>query len=79
MMDEALSDFAAARSPSALARMVGRRLVPDSQVVATEGGGRSVWAFWPVWAVRRIIRSLGRAGHRSGAKSAAEVMRWIQA
>jgi hypothetical protein len=76
---EALSDLAAARSLPALARMIGRRLAPDSQVFATEGGGRSAWAFWPVWAVRRIIRSIGRAGSGKEARSAAEVMRWVQA
>ena len=76
---EALSDFTAARSLPALARALRRRLTPDSQIVAQEGGGRSAWAFWPVWAVRRIRRSLRRARHGGEARSAAEVMRWVQA
>ena len=75
---EALSDFTAARSPWALARALRRRLTPDSQIVAQEGGGRSARAFWPLWAVRRVLRALRRT--TSGdARSAAQVMRWVQA
>ena len=76
---EALSDFTAAHSAPALARAVLRRLVPDPQVVAQEGGGRPIWAFWPVWVVRRLVRSLRRRGPAPEVRAAAEVMRWIQA
>ena len=76
---QALSDIGAARSPAALARALLRRLVPDPQVVAREGGGRSALAFWPVWAVRRLARAIRRRGHASEARAAAEVMRWVQA
>ena len=76
---EALSDFTSARSVPALARAVLRRLAPDPQVVAQEGGGRSAVAFWPVWVVRRLTRSFGRRGLAPEARAAAEVMRWILA
>ena len=76
---EALSDFTSAQSVPALARAVLRRLAPDPQVVAQEGGGRSAVAFWPVWVVRRLTRSFSRRGHAPEARAAAEVMRWILA
>ena len=76
---KALSDFSAAQSAPALARAVLRRLVPDSQVIAQEGGGRSIWAFWPRWVVHRLIRSVRNRGHASEARAAAEVLRWVQA
>ena len=76
---QALSDFGAARSPSALMRALLRRLVPDPQVVAEEGGGRAIWMFWPVWAVRRVARAIRRRSHAEEARAAAEVMRWVQA
>lgn len=76
---EALSDFTAAQSAPALARAVLRRLVPDPQVVAQEAGGRPIWAFWPVWVVRRLARSFRQRGHAPEVRAAAEVMRWIQA
>ena len=76
---EALSDFSAAQSAPALARAVLRRLIPDPQVVAQEGGGRALWQFWPVWVLRRLARSFRHRGHTSEARAAAEVMRWVQA
>ena len=76
---EALSDLTAAQSGPALGRALLRRLIPDPQVVAQEGGGRSTLAFWPVWAVRRIVRAVNRRGHGSEARAAAQVMRWVQA
>ena len=76
---EALSDLTAAQSGPALRRALLRRLTPDPQVVAQEGGGRSVIAFWPVWAVRRLARAVRRRSHRSDVRAGAEVMRWIQA
>ena len=76
---EALSELTAARSRSAWGRALLRRLVPDPQVVAQEGGGRSAFAFWPIWAVRRLSRAVGRRGHRADARAAADVMRWLQA
>ena len=76
---QALSDFGVARSPSALMRALLRRLVPDPQVVAEEGGGRAIWIFWPVWAVRRVARAIRRRSHAEEARAAAEVMRWVQA
>ena len=76
---EALSELTAARSRSAWGRALLRRLTPDPQVVAQEGGGRSVLAFWPVWAMRRLSRAVGRRGHGADARAAADVMRWIQA
>jgi hypothetical protein len=76
---EALSDFSAAQSGSALARAILRRLAPDPLVVAQEGGGRSALAFWPVWVARRLTRSVRRRGHAAEARAAADVMRWIQA
>ena len=79
---EAAADFAAARSPAALARALRRRLSPDAHVVAEEGGGRAVWAFWPIWAARRVTRLGRRLGDRrvsAEARSAARVMNWLQA
>ena len=76
---EALSELTAARSRSAWGRALLRRLAPDPQVVAQEGGGRSVLAFWPVWAMRRFSRAVGRRGRGADARAAADVMRWIQA
>ena len=76
---EALSDLTAAQSGPALRRALLRRLAPDRQVVAQEGGGRSALAFWPIWAVRRVARAIRRRGNGPDARAAAEVMRWIQA
>ena len=76
---EALSDLTAAQSGPALRRALLRRLTPDRQVVAQEGGGRSALAFWPIWAVRRVARAIRRRGNGPDARAAAEVMRWIQA
>ena len=76
---EALSDLTAAQSGPALRRALLRRLAPDRQVVAQEGGGRSALAFWPIWAVRRLARAIRRRGNGPDARAAAEVMRWIQA
>lgn len=77
----ALADLVGARSPLALMRALRRRLAPDGHVVADEGGGRPAWAFWPIWALRRLAR-LGRsiADRRvsAEARSAARVMRWLQ-
>lgn len=76
---EAVSEFAAAQSAAALARAVLRRLIPDPQVVAQEGGGRALWRFWPVWVLRRLARSFRHRGHGREARAAAKVMRWVQA
>ena len=76
---EALSDFSAAQSAFALARGLVRRLVPDAQVVAREGGGRARWLFWPVWLLRRLARSVRHRGHVSEVRAAARVIRWIEA
>ena len=76
---EALSDLTAAQSGPALRRALLRRLAPDPQIVAREGGGRSALAFWPIWVVRRLARAFSRRGNGSDARAAAEVMRWIQA
>ena len=76
---EALSDISAAQSASGLARAVLRRLVPDPQVVAQEGGGRALWQFWPTWMLRRLARSVRHRGHSGEARAAASVMRWVQA
>ena len=79
---EAAADFAAARSPAAFARALRRRLTPDPHVVEDEGGGRPAWAFWPIWALRRLVRLGYRLSSRrasSEALSAAQVMRWLQA
>ena len=78
---EAAADFAAARSPAALARALRRRLTPDPHVVEAVGGGRPAWAFWPIWAARRLARLGRRVGDRrvsAEARSAAQVMRWLQ-
>jgi Uncharacterised nucleotidyltransferase len=75
---EALSELTAAQSRGAWGRALLRRLAPDPQVVAQEGGGRSALAFWPIWATRRISRAIGRRGHGADARAAADVMRWIQ-
>ena len=75
----ALSDFSAAQSAPALARAVLRRLTPDPQTVAEEGGGRSRLAFWPIWVVRRLTRFARHRSHASEARAAAQVMRWVQA
>jgi hypothetical protein len=78
---EAAADFAAARSPSAIARAIARRLAPDPDVIAREAHGWPAWAFWPIWAGRRLARlGLRLADHRasSEARSAAQVMRWLQ-
>ena len=76
---EALSDLTAAQSGLALRRALLRRLAPDRQDVAQEGGGRSALAFWPIWALRRLTRAIRRRGNGPDARAAAEVMRWIQA
>ena len=76
---EALSDLTAAQSGLALRRALLRRLAPDRQDVAQEGGGRSALAFWPIWAVRRLTRAIRRRGNGPDARAAVEEMRWIQA
>lgn len=78
---EVAADFAAARSSAAFVRALGRRLTPDPHVVADEGGGRPAWTFWPIWAGRRLAglgRRLGDRRASSEARSAAQVMRWLQ-
>lgn len=75
----AFSELTAAQSRAAWGRALLRRLAPDPQVVAQEGGGRSAFAFWPVWATRRIARAFRHRGHGEDARAAAEVMRWVQA
>ena len=77
----AAADFFAARTPAAIGRALARRLVPDPHVVANESGGRSMAAFWPVWAARRIARLAGGLADRrarSEAHATARVMRWIE-
>lgn len=57
-----------------------RRLVPDADVVATEGQGMPGALFWPVWAARRAGRlasNLGDRRIRREAGSAAQVVRWL--
>ena len=78
----AAADFAGARTPAAIARAVARRLAPGPEVVASEGGGRPMAAFWPVWATRRIARLAGGLADRrarSEAQATARVMRWLEA
>ena len=77
----ALADLAAARSPGAFARSLARRLAPDAHVVADEAGGAPAWAFWPVWAFRRIARlhhDLADRRVAGEARAAAQVIRWLQ-
>ena len=78
---ETLADLTAARSPAALVGALRRRLRPDAQIVANEGGGSGGWRFWPVWAARRVARLAARLTDRraSGeARGAATVIRWLQ-
>ncbi|MET0179009.1 MAG: nucleotidyltransferase family protein [Novosphingobium sp.] len=78
---ETLADLLAARSLTALAGAFARRLAPDDQVVASEGGGRARWRFWPVWAARRLWRLVTRLANRRTmreARGAATVIRWLK-
>jgi hypothetical protein len=78
---ETLSDLFASRSPAALGAALRRRLTPDEQVVASEGGRQPRWAFWPGWAARRLLRLAARLIDRRAmgeARGAARVIRWLQ-
>ncbi len=78
---ETLADLTASRSPTALAAALRRRLRPDSQIVASEGAGANGWAFWPIWAARRVGRLIARIANRRAmaeARGAATVIRWLQ-
>jgi len=77
----AVADLGATESARTFLHMVRRRLVPDPEVVASEGGGLPRWAFYPLWAARRsasFARTLGNPRIRREARSAAQVVRWTQ-
>ncbi|MET0294145.1 MAG: nucleotidyltransferase family protein [Phenylobacterium sp.] len=78
---EALADVLAARSPSALAGALTRRLRPARHVVHDEGEGGPAWRFWPGWAWRRLGRLFTRLGDRRAGREAhraATLLRWLQ-
>jgi hypothetical protein len=78
---ELAADLVAARSPRVFAAMVGRRLTPDPQVIASEGDGAPRGRFWAGWVIRRLAR-LGRRRFTRAtlgeARQAAAVIRWVE-
>lgn len=77
----ALVDLLAARSLSAFARALVKRLKPSEGVLHREGAGATALQFWPVWAWRRVCRVASRFKSPRATDeglSALAMMRWLQ-